>query len=125
METRTRRYAGWAVGIATGLLLIWFSGPLRPPQLLDQWAPVPPDAPIVTIDAPAGQGETISVWDSRLLQGHAVARLRPGDKVTLLQQTDQGARIETADGTRGWVAGAVIRARQDDGRTRHAPSRGT
>lgn len=113
METSTRRYAGWTVGIAIGLLLIWFSGPFRPPPLLREQAPVPSDAPIVTIDGLGDMGETVSVWHNRLMRGAVVARLHPGDKVILLQHAGHGARIQTADGTRGWVADVVIQELQD------------
>jgi hypothetical protein len=113
METRTQSYARWTVGVAVGLLLIWFSGPFRPPPLLQQQAPVPPDAPIVTIDGQGGMGETVNVWHNRLMRGAVVARLHPGDKVILLQHAGQGARIETADGTRGWVTDIVIQELQD------------
>jgi hypothetical protein len=109
METRTRRYAGWTAGIAVGLLLIWLNGPFRPPPVLEQQAPVPPTAPIVTI----GQGDTVTVWLDRRMHGVVVARLRPGDKVTLLQYAGHGARVQTADGTRGWVVDVAIQELQD------------
>ena len=115
METRTRRYAAWTAGFAVGLLLIWLNGPFRPPEVLEQWAPVPPDAPVVTIDASGAQAEPVPVWHNRLMRGTVMARLRPGDKVTLLQHwvEGHGARIETADGTRGWVVDIVIQELQD------------
>jgi hypothetical protein len=62
---------------------------------------------------PGGMDERVNVWRNRLTRGAVMARLRPGDRVVLLQHTGYGARIETADGTRGWVRDVVIKELQD------------
>src|SRR5215207_3359903 len=75
-------------------------------------APVPTAVRIVTIEGSDGMGGTIdpvNVWDNYETRGVVVARLRSGDKVTLIERDGKGVRIETADGTRGWVTESFIR----------------
>jgi hypothetical protein len=62
--------------------------------------------PIVTISGDDGRGaliDLVNVWNDYPRPSRIVARLHPGDKVTLIRRDGKGAQIETAAGTRGWV----------------------
>jgi hypothetical protein len=67
---------------------------------------VPATAPIVTISGDDGTGgiiDPINVSATYKPRGATVARVHPGDKVTMLRRDGDGVLIQTSDGTQGWV----------------------
>jgi SH3-like domain-containing protein len=71
--------------------------------------------PIVTISGDDGIGgsiDLVNVWNDYQSRSRIVARLHPGDKVTLIRRDGKGAQIETAAGTRGWVTDFFIKELQ-------------
>lgn len=74
-------------------------------------APAAAPAKVVTMNGDDGAGGTIdpiNVWDDYTARTQVVAKVHPGERVTLISRSGKGVQIETSTGVRGWVSASFI-----------------
>lgn len=65
-----------------------------------------PAGQLVTVSGSDGQGgiiDPINVWADYKTRSKVVAKVHPGDQVTMLRRDGDGILIETKAGDQGWV----------------------